>query len=244
MAGHTPSAEDDLEVEFSMGSVMWRALAVLSRNIVPFSIISAAAGATPFFYAWRHYGPVRSGATVLEVLLFPVFHDLGLALIVYAAVLALSGRRVRFDVSIWRGLQRAGPVLVTSVLTLGIMLIGFVLLLVPGLIATVVLYVAIPACVLERLGPVQSIKRSVSLTRGCGWRIFAVSYAVLIVTIAGNWLIGVLTPAAPGWLPPALAFGWMMLSNAYEAVLIAVIYYQLRIVKDGTDPSGIAAVFD
>jgi uncharacterized membrane protein len=223
---------------------MWRALAVLVRNAVPFTMISAAASATPFFFSWEYHSPVRSGATIVELLLYHLFRGMCEGLIVCATVQALSGGRVRSDVSIWRGLRRIESVLLTSMLTLVITAIGFVLLVIPGLIAVVAWFVAIPACVVERLGPVQSLKRSVTLTRGCGWRIFAAFCAILIVNFTVNWVIGALTPRDPAWLFAAARFGCFVLTNAYEAVLVAVVYYQLRVVKDGTHPSGIAAVFD
>ena len=144
----------------------------------------------------------------------------------------------------WRGLRRIGPVVLTATLSGVIGALGFLLLVVPGLIATVVMFVAIPACVIERLAPIRSIRRSAALTRGCRWQIFAVLAAIVVVSVIVNWLIGALTPGAPSWLLPAVAFGWMVLVNGYEAVLAAVIYYDLRIVKDQLDADRIAAVFD
>ena len=45
------------------------------------------------------------------------------------------------------------------VMTLGI-LVGLMLLIVPGLILMVMWYVAVPVCVVERAGPIGSLGRS------------------------------------------------------------------------------------
>jgi len=218
-----------------IGRVVWRGLAVLFGSFVPFLLISAVTTATPFFYTWTHYGPIRSAATLASIPLHIVFRGLCEALIVYATLDALSGRRVRYGFSVARGLRRAGPVVATSLLSGVIFAIGMFLLVIPGLIAMVKLYVATAPCVVERLGPVQSIKRSAALSEWYGWSIFAVISAVLAVRYAVNWLIDTLVPNAPAWLGPAVAFSWMTFVNAYSAVLVTVIYYDRRVVADGAD---------
>ena len=46
--------------------------------------------------------------------------------------------------------------------------VGFasILLLVPGLMVLSAFYVALPACVMERTGPIESLSRSGELTKG------------------------------------------------------------------------------
>ena len=71
--------------------------------------------------------------------------------------------------------------------------LGLLLLVVPGIILAVRYALAVPAAVLEDRGPAAALARSMQLTRGHGWRIFA------IYVLLGAIVIG----AALAWLLPA-----------------------------------------
>jgi hypothetical protein len=58
--------------------------------------------------------------------------------------------------------------------------LGVILFIVPGMIVAIMLFVALPACVLEELGPVASLKRSAQLTKGNRLRLFGLALLVLL----------------------------------------------------------------
>jgi hypothetical protein len=179
------------------------------------------------------------------LLLHFVFSALAQAMIVFATFQALRGRPVRGGESVARGLQRLGPVLLTSIITGIIVAIGTFLLVIPGIIASVIMCVAIPACIVERLGPIGSIERSSYLSRGYRWPIFGAFFAIGIAEIIAGLLITALTKESGSvWLSPAVTMVWNTLVTAYQTVLVAIIYHDLRVVKDGIDLEHIAAVFD
>ena len=246
IAGPTPSHEYYHPIEFRVGRVMSRAFEVLFGNFIIFIAISAIAAAPLFLFALATPGGSgRSWAAIVGLLLHFVLSALCQAMIVYATFQALRGRGVRAGESIARGLQRLGPILLTSILVGIIVALGTVLLVIPGIIASVILCVAIPACVVERLGPIESIERSSYLSRGYRWPIFGAFLAIGIVSIVADALITGLTKGAESvWLSPAISLVWNTLVTAYQTVLVAIMYHDLRVVKDGIDLEHIASVFD
>ena len=232
-------------IEFRVGSAMSRAFDVLFGNFFVFIIISAIASAPLFLFALAPTSGIKSVAAIVGVLLHFVLSALCQAMIVYATFQALRGRPVRAGESMARGLQRLGAVLLTSILTGIIVALGTILLVIPGIIASVIMCVAIPACIVERLGPIESIERSSYLSRGFRWPIFGAFFAIGIAGIIANALITALTKGSElVWLDPAISLVWNTLVTAYQTVLVAIIYHDLRVVKDGIDLEHIAAVFD
>ena len=108
-----------------------------------------------------------------------------------------------------------------------------------------IFYVAIPACVIEKLGVFASMGRSNDLTRGYRWPIFGVFLIVGIVSAVSSGLLAFLLSMAGGspieWV---FNFGLQVVTTAYSSVLVAVIYHNLRVAKEGVDVSKIASVFD
>ena len=119
-------------------------------------------------------------------------------------------------------------------------------------------YVFVPACVVERLGPIKSLNRSAELTKGCRWKIVALY--LLFFSIMGGlgfigfMLVGVLSVLL-AWFSPAL-FAFLIAFQpiiqviisapmvALAQVMIAVTYYELRSVKEGVSVDSLANVFD
>jgi hypothetical protein len=118
------------------------------------------------------------------------------------------------------------------------------LFIVPGMIVYTMWFVAMPACIVERLGPSNSARRSAQLTRGCRWTIFTLWFPVLVLAAIVEGMLDDLVRGA-GW-PFALVVQivWAGLWGAFYAVLAVVTYHDLRVAKEGVDTEQIAAVFD
>ena len=230
--------------EFRVGSALSRALDMLFRNFVPFVGISALASVPLFFYEYSAMSHARYG-TWLQRGLSEVLTALCTAMILFGVFQALRGRPVGIGASIARGLSRAIPVLAAALLVSLVETIGFFLLVVPGLIASMMFFITLPACVVERLGPVESMSRSAELTKGHRWSIFGAVFVVGLV----DFVVAVILIATLHRADSMLAFnialyGYSTLSRAYESVLIGIIYHDLRVVKEGIDLDRIASVFD
>jgi lipid-A-disaccharide synthase-like uncharacterized protein len=85
------------------------------------------------------------------------------------------------------------PLLTVSILIgLGVG-IGFILLIIPGLILIVIWSVVAPVVVLERPGVFAAFGRSRELVRGNGWNVFAVIVLVFLAVAAVSVAAGVAT---------------------------------------------------
>jgi len=135
-----------------------------------------------------------------------------------------------------------------AVLNLLVMLGGFALFIFPGFYMVCRLLVAVPAAVVENLGPRRSLDRSFHLTRKNAGRAFVVLLLYFALALAASALFT--------WPPtiaiaasrnnPSLARFWtaiMEISNSVGAVLVApvltiaisVFYFDLRVRKEAFD---------
>jgi hypothetical protein len=105
--------------------------------------------------------------------------------------------------------------------------------------------VAAPVCVAERAGILTSLSRSRFLTKGHRWQIFGafmlIFMADLIVSLIGAIFANQIGAGAQGLI---MSYVVQAVFAAFNAVVTAVFYYQLRIARHGVDIANIADVFD
>jgi uncharacterized membrane protein len=128
--------------------------------------------------------------------------------------------------------------------------VGFI----PGIMILIALYAAPTAVVVERISPVEAIRRSQILTRGNRWRIFGayLTLAVLqsivlsVITYIVVSITGTVGPPSGEFFSTSnmLDFIVTFLSSTLMAVASAVIYYQLKMKVDGMDEKELASIFD
>jgi uncharacterized membrane protein len=157
----------------------------------------------------------------------------------------MRGQGFTLAESIGKCLGHMGPLIGAALLvSLGIGL-GMVALVVPGVMAMVAWFVAAPACVVERLGATASIGRSAQLTKGYRWRILGLLIVFEIIWLLPLFLVSYVVSHAAG--PQAIAvveFLFQAAGGALAAILAAVVYHDLRLIKEGLDLDQIAGVFD
>jgi hypothetical protein len=182
---------------------------------------------------------------IVSFIVIMFLSPLAVAINLHAAFQSMRGRPVSLGESVAGGLSRFLPLVGVMILfTLGATL-GFLLLIVPGVILMVMWYVAVPACVLEKTGPVRSLGRSRELTKGYRWKVFGLILLVYVLSILGNAFGALLANTAAGMWGAAIAqLIWQGIAAGFGSVLIAVVYYYLRVAKEGVDVDQIAAVFD
>ncbi len=174
-----------------------------------------------------------------------VLGALSQATLLYGAFDDMRGRRVNLTESARIGLRRLFPVIGTALCAVLLAALAFIALIVPGLIVTTMLFVAMPACVVERLGPIKSMGRSARLTKGHRWRVFGIWVAAAIVNgIAESMLQGIAAKVGGTALAVAVTFAWSTAYYAFSAILAVVTYHDLRVAKEGVDTDQIASVFD
>src|SRR5262249_9742953 len=119
---------------------------------------------------------------IVVFIFWMIVNTVGLAVLLYAAFPAIRGRAIQIRGAIRRGLPKFWSIVGLAILQwLGIT-IGFLLLIVPGIILFIRWSTALPACVVEGLGPLASMKRSAELTKGHRWKIFGM---YVLIWLAG-----------------------------------------------------------
>jgi hypothetical protein len=183
-------------------------------------------------------------AALLAVLAWLLLYALCQSAITYGAFQGMRGRDIQIGEAFGRAVRRLLPV-IGAVIAVGIAVaIGFILLVVPGMIFWTMFYVAVPVCVVERLGPVASLGRSRELTKGYRWRIFGL--ALLLVLISGMVLgIQKVLNVTVGGIPAIVGDGLLqVVFLAFQLIVYAVAYHDMRVDKEGIDIEQLASVFD
>lgn len=238
------SQNTSLGAGINIGGVISRTFETLMKNPVVFFGLSFAVMIPPAILgALVPEGSALSlFVKILELLLGCIVQGA----IAYTVYQAMSGRTVGIGDAVGRGTATLVPLILTSILmTLGMML-GIMLLVVPGIILMCMWFVAIPTCVVEKTGPVESLQRSAFLTKGCRMQIFGLvlltfvliavlvgAVSFLIASITGSYVAAVLVAAIIGVVP-----------QAFASVLYAIVYYDLRVLKEGISLDSLTRVFD
>jgi hypothetical protein len=173
-------------------------LALMARALIrrPFSafVLSVLTIALP---SWWHAsivepseGPFSAEFATYAVLTFLIASPS----ILFAAWMALQ--LAGAELPLVEALKQVVPLLIATVLVACIVLLGFVALLIPGIIFSLALSVTIPATAVERLGAVRAIERSLDLTRNRRWAILCVTIAVIIPPLLA---VGLFELAMNGW---------------------------------------------
>ena len=121
-----------------------------------------------------------------------------------------------------------GSLIIWSILS-GIAIgIGFVLLIVPGLILMTIWAVGAPAIVAEDVGPIEAFGRSYELVRGQAWTVFGVLVCVLLIMIVAAVIAGIIG-AAIGGVVGAIVVGVIVLAlfMPISALVASTLFFDL-----------------
>lgn len=255
------------EERFDFGRVVSQTFGLIGRNFVLFFLMALIFVGVPQFAL--EYGRAylfQSGDYVTSSYL--AFGGWALSLIctfilqgalTRASVDDLSGKGVQFGAALGDGLRFFFPLLIVALLVTIGLVIGFILLIIPGIILAVRWIVATPAAVIEREGPTRAIGRSAELGEGHGWAIFGLillyavfAYAMLILfgivigaTVGGLGQDGMITSLSPtSIVVAAISAAVGGFTSLFSTVGIASLYFELRRVKEGVNVEDLASVFD
>jgi uncharacterized membrane protein len=170
-----------------------------------------------------------------------------------ATVFIVSESYLGRPISAREALDRATPyigrILVCSLLLALVVGLGFLLLLIPGIMLAVGLALAIPVVVLEpRSSASAALSRSWELTRGARWRIFGLGVTLLVLlylpVVAITGLVALLVSPGQAAMGSAsvpmiavLAVSGLVQMFIYPLFycVLTVTYYDLRVRKEGFD---------
>lgn len=240
------------------GRVISRGFEALSKNFVPFFGVALLFGGLPTLL--MQYFMLSAAQTTDPAAMFSLANGgvlagsfivtaIGGALLqaalVRSTIFYLSGRDADAGGSALAALMLVLPIIGVEICSSVLIGVGFLLLIVPGLMINCALLVVVPALVEERMGVFASITRSRDLTRGSRWQVF--------VVVIFLWIVGIVTNAVLGGTQRVATFGdaYIGISNAIgtgiigviSAACIAALYVELREVKEGASAEQLANVF-
>lgn len=167
----------------------------------------------------------------------------GMFLLQAALVKAVQDvRDGRVDLDLRQTMSAAMPfvgavALASIIATIGIA-IGFVLLIVPGLILLTYWSLIVPWIVVGGTGPLQSFGRSWRTVRGYGWSVFGTYVLVFLILIAGEIVLSLILFALPaGWENAISNVVTGTLVAPFIATVVTLVYYRLTAAHgEGSEP--------
>ncbi|MGH3036334.1 MAG: hypothetical protein ACRDMU_04055 [Gaiellaceae bacterium] len=201
---------------------------------------------------WRHFALIAlliyAVIALLTILLVALLGWLGVllaALVGIAGAFWLQGTLVeavrdvrdgRADLSVGETFERVLPVLNRVVLA-GILLgvaigVGFLLLIVPGLVVLTLWIFVIPAIVVEKRGVGESFGRSRELVRGNGWNVFGVIVLTFVLLLGVSIALRLILAPLDDWLASLVQ---QVVANTLVAPFAIIVwtlsYYRLRALE-------------
>lgn len=156
-------------------------------------------------------------------------------MVVEAVVDILDGRRDHTVGSLFSSVSPViGTLIGAGILATIIVVIGFILIIVPGLIALTFLAVVAPAVVIDRVGATQALRRSRDLVRGNGWRVFGVIVVLFLITAVITSILNAVGGSASDDSFAGFAIADLIgrvLLGPLTAIAATVMYVELRRVK-------------
>ena len=238
---------------FSLGKVLGTGFRVWGTNIVPFMLIttlifspliiwtvSIVSGSEPSlrdFQNFQQYAPAV--AYLLQVLVS--------AALTYGVVMELQGQRASIGKCFAVGLARFFPALGVGILTLLCVVGGLIALIIPGIILLCMLYVAMPASVIEKPGITGALGRSRTLTENHRLEIFGLIVIMAILQNGSEKLVeNSMTIHSMSDLRTFMyiVMALIVVIGSLGSVMSAVAYYYLRQEKEGTSAAELAKVFE
>lgn len=247
---------------FSVGEVLKRSFGIWIKNLVPFMLITLLVSSPVIIYTLMVLDPkdfdldaFERNRNVLRIAGFAI-DILITGALVYGVMQQLRGQHASVGKCLGVGLQRMLPALGVGILVALCFFGGLLLLIVPGVIIYCMLYVAVPVAVIEKPGVLASLKRSRELTQGYKGSIFGILFLLFIIAlgfgiILSRMIMGEATEAASieeylSSVRSYVVIGQLMEAafSSLGAVACAVVYHDLRLVKEGVGIEELAAVFD
>ncbi|HEY1384095.1 MAG TPA: YciC family protein [Dongiaceae bacterium] len=238
--------------EMSIGEVIDGSVRLYFRNFVTIFLIYLV----PLFIAeiiviglWPYGNPSEPADQVLVLLLrLAAAVPASAATTVAVSEIAL-GQKPRVTRAYGRVFDVLGRFLWTYLLVMLIFIVGFALLVVPGVIAMVLLMFATVAVILERRGGLDALKRSIQLGKGYYLRnlgAFLLTMALIyIVDLVIGFLLAFLVLAFDDIQQPGIVVRlvFAVFSNLFTPIILittALLYYDLRVRKENYDTATLA----
>jgi hypothetical protein len=256
-----PLADPEGMVLLRSGVVLGRGFRIFFGGFLPFFVVATIAHAPLLAYSiylatkTLSLVDLQRWALALQLAAIPC-GQFAAAAILHGTLARLRGERASIASTRAIGLRRLLPAVAVAILFFLVVALGSLLLLVPGVLAMLTFYVAVPVAVVERPGVFASLRRSAQLTLGHRGDLFAVVIVQVCLFLAVHLIhffglrAAVESAVAAGRDPWVLIkadmFVGLGIDTAYavlSGVLCGVVYSDLRAIKDGVGTDELAQVF-
>lgn len=249
---------------FRVGKVIRRSFTTLARNFFPFFAISFCFFLLLFILifgvAWFGMADAMidegqfepSGKFFISIIViavsFIVTYTLITGTIVYRTVQDLMGLRPPIGDCVALAWDRILPIIGVTLLSGLLFAFGFVALIIPGIILFCMFGLALPVAVVEQSGVLESFRTSAALTKGNRWRLFAVFLLIGVIEMVIGFIVGMpldIISETSGstilvLLTNFIQFVMQVIFYALNAVVLGVVYHDLRLVREREAAAGIA----
>lgn len=234
----------------SVGEMLDAAFTLYRRHFGTLAVVALVCAAIPLAIELYLHAMGATGLTMLLRFVNQLFSLVLKAVATGATVFIISesylGRRIAAGEALHRAMPLVWRIVFCTILMGMLIVLGLLLFIVPGVIASCGLILATPALVLEPQQTASTaLSRSWELTKGAKWRMFGLLFMggllilVPVVAIEGIGLLlipGATTPgsAAQQGLAALVAMAMVFISPLLSC-LLTVAYYDLRVRKEGFD---------
>ena len=173
-------------------------------------------------YAGRSWGAnllVGSIGALIAIIISAILQ----AAILRAAAQATIGDPVDVEASYRYGFKRLGSVILLSLLVGLIVAVGFILLIVPGIIFLVFLSASIPVLIVENRRGTEAMSRSWNLVKGHFWHALVVILVAALIVGVVSGIIGAI--GGDNWFVRWIFTSIAQIVTAPFAALVSVILY-------------------
>lgn len=254
---------------FTFANAFNRFFTLLGSNFAPFAIIGLFGtilptmaltweqltylGLTPGQNIWvekvNTFTPQMWAYYLGAALIVGIIHLMSQSAVVEVSILRSVDKRVNYGSVLGHAILNVIPLFVIGFTASLLVILGVVLLVVPGIIWALCTCVAIPIYIGQRqFGAFGSISQSFTLTRNHRWQIFLLFLVMFLAAFFVGGGLGFSLLALPGGvlgLPSLLARGFINgLSTLIGQVFVASLYVSLRESKETLSPDLTARVFD
>lgn len=235
----------------TVGSMLSLTFKLFSANFIPLSLIGMVAF-LPLTLMSVVTALAKDNTMVALGLLLPI----GLALMItfpagYAAALngvfqAAMGRPIHVGQCLATGFRKLPRTLGVMFLASLVTLLGFIALIIPGIIAYLAFFLSVPVVAVEEVGVVGALNRSSELIKGFRGMAFGTNFVLGLLnwcfTLAAGFLIVLLGNQTV--LAMFLNLVVTGITGGLGIVAAGLIYFAVRANKESIGVDAIAAVFD
>lgn len=208
-------------------------------------LIYATLGALPYLFIMDEISNPEQLLNYLEQGNFPFWAFYAFYYLLYGIIIIITLDKTHATYNeidfnnypyVTRALKAVLPIIGLYIVSIILSSIGFIFLIIPGIVIFLSLYLAVPAKLAENIGIVDALKRSRELTKGNRWGILGtiflpmipimiVSFAIMSLMLTGIQETGDLFSISPTHLILNVVFG--SVTAVYFIVIMGVIYQQI-----------------